>query len=122
MSGSVKKRKRVLISYCQFIHAYLEYKGMLRSLVLGMYKFGSLNWNWSKNVGPEDGFVLGITALVKRDRRCGSFQDESTLGGNMMMAVRKSTVNKNSYCFFLFTITRKITINQVTVADLYQPL
>jgi hypothetical protein len=48
--------------------------------------------------------------------------DESTLGGNMMMAVRKSTVNKNNYCFYLFTITRKITINQVTVADLYQPL
>lgn len=93
---------------------------MLRSLVLGMYKFGSLSWNWSKNVGPEDRFVLGITALVKRDRRCGSFQDESTLGG--MMAVRRSTVNKNNYCFFLFTITRKITINQVTVADLYQPL
>lgn len=100
MSGSVKKRKRVLISYCQFIHAYFEYKGMLRSLVLGMYKFWSLNWNWSKNVGPEDIFVLGICALVKRDRRCGSFQDESTLGGNMMMAVRKSTVNKNNYCFF----------------------
>lgn len=49
-----------------------------------------------------DRFVLGITELVKRDRRCGSFQDESTLGGNMMMAVRKSNVNKNSYCFFLF--------------------
>ncbi|KAL9404892.1 hypothetical protein Peur_001864 [Populus x canadensis] len=85
---------------------------MLRSLVLGMYKFGSLSWNWSKNVGPEDRFVLGITALVKRDRRCGSFQDESTLGGNMMMAGK---VRSRSQSPGRFTISSRALLCVVTL-------